>query len=374
MKIALAIFKYFAPSSGVQSDVLPLAEELHRRGHDITLYCTSWDAPHPPEWLNVIKLQSTGWTNPQRSKHFIKRLFRRLSKTPADILVAFNRIPGADFYFAGDRPIAGQSRRVWWENLSPRYRHNASLEREIFSLESATHILYSHPRQKSACQRLYGTPERRFTLLPVGIPANRKLSLEDRQGIRDAVREKYHLKADDLLLLTEGINPAAVGADRAIAAISAMPEEFHHQLKLLISCRGQLKKLRHLVHHLGLDDYVILLPQDDDMLELFPAADLLLHPVRNETAGIAPLEAIASGTPVLAAGNSGFDHFIRESGGLVLPIPFRRSDLIRALRLLLVDRSRLDEMKRAASSYAEATDFYHRSEAAADAIERIKSR
>ena len=88
MKISIAIYKYFAPSSGIQSDVIPLAEELHSRGHEVTLYCSSWDAPKPPQWLNVKIISADGWNNAVRSRKFIRILKEQLAENPADIFVA----------------------------------------------------------------------------------------------------------------------------------------------------------------------------------------------------------------------------------------------------------------------------------------------
>ena len=169
-------------------------------------------------------------------------------------------------------------------------------------------------------------------------------------------------------ILTEGVNPGVIGADRAIAAVSAMPDELRKNIRLVICCRGNIKQLQKLSRRLGVEDCVDFIIPDFDLLELFPAADLLLYPARNETSGIAPLESIASGTPVLASPNHGWDQIVREAGSIVLPSPFKRENLISALRVLLLTPERIEEMKRQAAEYANTADFYRRSEFAADAI------
>ena len=366
LKIAIAIFKYFAPSSGIQSDVIPLADELHLRGHEVTLYCSSWDAPTPPQWLKLEMVDADAFTNHGRSKLFIKNLHKMLENNPADILIAFNRIPGADFYIAGDRPVAMQD-AGFFQKLSPRYRHNAALERELFSAESKTKILCVSPRQKLEYIRNYNTPEERILLMPAGIPVNRKLR-SDADEVRAKVRSSLGISEDQIMLLSEGVNPGVIGADRAISAVAALPEELQKTVRLVICCRGNLKRLQKLAHRMGVDDIVDFIIPDFDLLELFPAADLLLYPARNETSGIAPLESIASGIPVLASPNHGWDHIVQESGSIVLPSPFRRENLVSALRMLLLAPERIEEMKRQVSEYARTADFYRRSEFAADAI------
>ena len=175
------------------------------------------------------------------------------------------------------------------------------------------------------------------------------------------------------MLLSEGVNPGVIGADRAVAAFASMPDELYERVRLVISCRGNLKPLKKLARRLGVDDFVSFVPPDEDLLELFPAADLLVYPARNEMSGISPLESIASGTPVLASPNHGWDHIVQESGGIVLPVPFRRADLVSALRMLLLDPERISDMKRQAHEYAFTADFYRRSEYAADVITGVKA-
>lgn len=365
-KIAIAIFKYFAPSSGIQSDVVPLADELHSRGHEVTLYCSSWDAPAPPKWLNVKMVKADAWNNAVRSKIFIRNLKSMLDDDPADILVAFNRIPGADFYIAGDRPVAMQD-AGFFQRLSPRYRRNAALERELLGKDSKTKILCVSPRQKLEYIRNYATSEDRFFLMPAGIPVNRKLR-PDADEVRKSVRESLGIAPDQFMLLSEGVNPGVIGADRAIAAVAALSQDMQQSVRLVICCRGNIKPLQKLASRLGVEDIVDFIIPDFDLLELFPAADLLLYPARNETSGIAPLESIASGTPVLASPNHGWDHIVKESGSIVLPSPFKRDNLISALRMLLLAPERIDEMKRQTQEYARTADFYRRSEFAANAI------
>lgn len=370
MKIALAIYKYFAPSSGIQSDVLPLAEELHKRGNEVTLYCASCDAPELPQWLNVVNVPAEGWNNSRRSCKFIGNLRELLEADRPDILVAFNRIPGADFYFAGDRPVAIQSRGLL-QKLSLRYRRNAALERELFSPESKTSVLCVSPRQRLEYIRCYGIAKERVHLLPAGIPLNRKRR-PDTPEIRERVRRELGIADDEIMLLSEGVNPGVIGADRAIAAFAAMPDELYEKVRLVVSCRGNLKPLKKLARRMGVDDYVSFVAPDEDLLELFPAADLLIYPARNEMSGISPLESIASGTPVLASPNHGWDHIVQESGGIVLPVPFRRADLVSALRVLLLDPERISDMKRQAGEYAFTADFYRRSQYAADVITDVE--
>ena len=51
MKLAAAILKYF-PFGGLQRDLMRTAAEAHGRGHEVTIYTTSWEG-EKPDWLTV---------------------------------------------------------------------------------------------------------------------------------------------------------------------------------------------------------------------------------------------------------------------------------------------------------------------------------
>ena len=84
----------------------------------------------------------------------------------------------------------------------------------------------------------------------------------------------------------------AKGADRAIAALAALPLDQEVNAKLFIVGRNDETKLRRFAGRLGVDDRVFFLGARMDVPDLLCAADLLIHPARNEAAGIVLLEAI----------------------------------------------------------------------------------
>ena len=120
--------------------------------------------------------------------------------------------------------------------------------------------------------------------------------------------------------------------------------------------------------HLGVDDRVRLLGARDDVPDLLLAADLLVHPARNEAAGAVLTEALAAGLPVLCSGNCGFADYVEESGGLVLPLPFSQRALNKTLLFALSTPEKLEDMRQNAIGYGQHADFYRRAEVAADLI------
>ena len=368
---AFALFRYF-PHGGLQRDMMRIAEELISRGETVTIYCRDWDAPSPKPGISVVKLPAPGWSNHRRAENFCRNLAVALRRDHHDLFVAFNRIPGADLYFAADNPFAPAAQRHlgFWSRLLPRYRTFARLERELFSPESKTLIMTLTRRQQEEFIAFYHTPESRFHLLPPGI-AEEFHRPADPEGIRDDKRDELGVDDDDYLLLLVGSGFRTKGVDRAIAAVAALPSETLSCVRLFIAGRGNRERARKLARRLGVSDHVFALGGRDDVRNLMLAADLLIHPARNEAAGNVLIEALATGLPALVSGNCGFADIIAEAGGVVLDEPFRQRNLNMALQLTLTTPGRLDELKREAVAAGATGDFHRRAAVAADLIERV---
>ena len=372
MNIAFAIFKYF-PHGGLQRDMMRIAEELLRRGDKLTIFCHIWDDDSPiPAGMEVKIIPVRGWSNHARAESFIGKLRDELKTFPHDVFVAFNRIPGADFYFAADNPFYSTAIRSVGKlgsRLLPRYRTFIAEERGVFTPEAETVIMYLTQHQKDEYIAIYGTPEARFRLLPPGIPADRKRPPEDEaEARRRKKRRQLKVKEHETMLLQVGSGFRTKGVDRSIAAFASLPDEFRDKARLIVAGRGKERPLLKLARRLGVDDRVTLLGARDDVPDLLLAADLLVHPARNEAAGSVLIEALAAGLPVLCSGNCGFADHVRESGGMVLHNPFRQIFLNRTLLRALATPEKLDYMKQNAIGYGQGADFYRRAEAAADII------
>jgi len=353
--------------------MLRIAEELLRRGHDLTVFCRHWEGERPAG-LKVREIRSGGCTNHTRAARFAAAFRRELAREKFDISVAFNRFGGADFYFAADNPFyltALRSVGRFWSRILPRYRSFIAQEREVFSPDAKTVILGITRRQLNAYRHIYHTPAKRCRLLPPGISPDRRRG-EDAGARREAAREALGVLPGETMLLEVGSGFRTKGVDRAIAAIAALPDEVRSRTRLFVAGRGKEKPYLKLARRLGIDDRVTLLGERRDVPDLLLAADLLLHPARNEAAGAVLLEAIAAGTPVLCTSNCGFVPFVAAAGQPTLPLPFRQRELNRLLLLSIAAPERIDELKREAIAYGADADFYRRHEIAADIITGVR--
>jgi N-acetyl-alpha-D-glucosaminyl L-malate synthase BshA len=125
--------------------------------------------------------------------------------------------------------------------------------------------------------------------------------------------------------------------------------------KLLLIGDGQDRPLTlHLARSLGVDRDVIFLGKQDDVESLLGIADLFLLPSQEEAFGLAALEAMSCGVPVIATTVGGLPEVVEDGKtGFLLPLG-DVDGMSRACLALLADRQRHAEFRRAARQRAVA--------------------
>ena len=318
MKFAFVIFKYF-PFGGAQRDMMRIARECVKRGHEIHVYALSWQGPVPEGGIHVHVIKGQGWTNHRRYQNFIQRIQAEIRAAHFDLVVGFNRLPGLDVYFAADPCFIerAHAERGWFYRLTSRYRFFAECEKAVFSSSAKCEILLLSLNEKTIFQRWYATPEARFHLLPPVISAERFV-LGDRTEIRSSVRAEFGFEADDCLLLLVGSGFKTKGLDRAILALAALPQDLKFRTRLLAVGQDNPRLFQKMAERSGVATQVHIVAGRNDVPRLMQAADLLVHPAYRENTGLVLLEAMASGLPVLASDVCGYAFHIPQSGAGVL--------------------------------------------------------
>lgn len=367
MNIALALLRYF-PYGGLQRDMLQTAQLCRDAGHRVRILTARWEGPFP-EGVEVDRLPVRGWTNHGRARHFARRLLARLAADRPDRVLGFDKLPGLDLYFAADPCFVDRAhrRRRALYRLTPRYRTFAALERAVFAPQAATRILLLDPRQQAVYRRWYGTGEDRFLRLPPGTSRDRRAGA-DAGALRLHGRAKAGLDDHEALVLLLGSDFRRKGLDRAIRALANLPEPQRRRTRLLAVGEDDPRPGQSLARRLGVDDRVRVESGRDDVPVLLQAADLLIHPAREENTGTVLAEALAAGLPVLCTDACGHAPHVRDSGaGRVLTEPFRQTELDAALAdLLAADR----ELLRArALAYAGRVDLHSMHERILEAVE-----
>ena len=353
--------------------MLRIADAAVERGHQLTIFTTAWGGEaSPAHAVEVLEVSSS--TNHARSVAFSRALAPMLARQ-YDAVVGFNKMPGLDFYYAADPCFVARAHyhRNFWYRLTPRYRTYCELEESVFSPASPTRILVLSDHARSEYQEFHATPDDRFTLLPPVLDKN----FRSRPDIHDAdneVRHKLGLDANENLILTVGSGFKTKGVDRAIIALANLDPELRSQTHLFVAGEGRPTPYKYLAQKLGISAQINFLGGRSDIRELMKAADLLLHPARNENTGTVLLEAMAMGLPVLATAVCGYAHHVADAdAGMVLPAPFSQNHLNHTLQTML--RADSTKWRTNGRTYTENDLFYAMPDRVLDCVQdsRIKT-
>ena len=374
MRLLISLYKYF-PHGGLQKDTLRFAREAAQRGHQVTLLTTAWQGERPAAPNLDLKFSppAKAWSNTARMDEFGRHVARFRQEQRFDVTLAMNRIPGADFYFAADSCFSHYLRQRHWPvtlALSPRYRAILRQERAIFQPQSSTRIFTISDAQLREFQEEYGTQPERFVPLPPGmdeacLPPPRDQAAQ----IRAKTRQALGVNPDDLLLILVGTSFLRKGADRALTAIAALPGDLRKRTHFAMVGNNPPEKLYHFAGNLAISsNFVHPIPPQEHVGEFLLAADLMVHPAREEGAGSVLVEGLASGLPVVCTAACGFAPYVKAAGCPVIAEPFSQANLNAALFEALM---RLPSLRECTSAYAATQDFCGRSRVAIDALEQF---
>ncbi|BEV09002.1 glycosyltransferase family 4 protein [Methylophilus sp. DW102] len=335
MKFAFLIFKYF-PYGGVQRDMLRIARDCVALGHEVTIFTGEWRGEQP-SGIHIRLLKARGWLNHHRHTSLIRQMQQKIAQGQFDRIVGFNRMPGLDVYFAADPCYAERmSREPWYKKLSGRYRFFSAMEQAVFSPQAGTQILLLNQHDQAIFQRWYGTDQARFHLIPPNIPLQRFADMPTRDH-RAYVRQTFALPEDAIVLLTVGSAFLRKGVDRAINALSSLPETLKQRCWLIAV--GEFESSSNMQAYAaerGVADRCIEAGGRPDIPALMLGCDVLIHAARSELAGIVLIEAMTAGLPQLVTSVCGYASYVAAAGaGEVLPEPFDHAVMNRTLQTML---------------------------------------
>jgi UDP-glucose:(heptosyl)LPS alpha-1,3-glucosyltransferase len=322
VRISFAVVQ-LAALGGKERDCLATARCLADRGHEVTVLTTKIaDGVTGP--FRVVLLPAKGATNHSRSAAFARDVIAHHRAAKADVLVAFDRVPGADFFFAADHTYTLRY-RGWSASLLPRRRAMLAIERGLFDAGAQTRLFFLTARQRDEFLDAYGFDPARGAVLPLILHEERYAAVAQAAD-RGAVRRRLGIPEGAVMALCLGIPARRKGFDRAIEAIVA-----HPGLHLVLAGSSD-RWVAPRVKALQLQDRVHILPYGENVMDLLTAADIFLHPAREEAAGIVIGEALLAGAPVIVSSVCGYAPEVSRSGaGIVLPEPFRIEALVEAI-------------------------------------------
>lgn len=122
-----------------------------------------------------------------------------------------------------------------------------------------------------------------------------------------AKRKELGIPADAFVVLSVGALYSVKNQDTIMKAVAKLGDK---NVYYLIAGDGEKKEeYRKLISQLNMNQNIRLLGYRNDVLELCYAADVFAHPSRREGLGMAPLEAMAAGLPLLSSDVNGINSY-----------------------------------------------------------------
>lgn len=131
-----------------------------------------------------------------------------------------------------------------------------------------------------------------------------------KRGCRERYRESLGLKQDDFVIISAGELCSRKNHQVIIRAVYRIQDP---RVKYVIAGHGSgRRKLARLAETLGLADRIRFLDYRTDLPELFQMADVFAFPSKREGLGLAAIEAMAAGLPVISSNVNGINDYSKD--------------------------------------------------------------
>jgi glycosyltransferase involved in cell wall biosynthesis len=337
MNVALLMHELLVEGGG-ERQCLSLAHALQQQGHQVTVYTSAYDPSHCfPEICQDLKIIEVG-----------RGYFRRLRK-PALIrgyldMTHMARTVASSHEIWNPHHWPAQwgaiwlkhklgGKVVWMCNDVPNF-HQQAHQREILGLfRSALAWLYyrydrSQNRKADLTLFLSNWAEGEFRAIYPGETRVVRSGADPNRfapgGDRLKIRQRFGYESGNFVLLWLGIFMPHRRLQDAIEAMSLLRSS-KAKIKLLLAGSDRsfpeyYSSLKSLVHELGLQEHVTFAGkvEDTEIRDFYCACDAFLFPNENQTWGLAVLEAMACGCPVLVSSGAAVHEVLTDNENAIL--------------------------------------------------------
>lgn len=308
MKLAI-VRQTYNPNGGAERFVSRALNTLAGDSSlDVTLIARQWE-------------NATGWQTLTVDPPFRNRTAREAGFARAasqlfnrfDIVQSHERIPGATIFRAGDGVHATwleQYSRIlslpkrWSQTFSPYHRYILQAEKAMFTHPALRKVICNSQMVRDDIVRRFHLPADKLTVIYNGVdtahfhPDVRKLTMRDALAI----------PTDAPVLAYVGSGFARKGVATALAAIAAHPGVW-----LLVAGRDKhARKFEKQAQSLGVADRVKFLGPVADVRQVYGNADALILPTLYDPFPNVCVEALACGLPLFTSQGCGAAEWIRE--------------------------------------------------------------
>jgi len=230
----------------------------------------------------------------------------------------------------------------------------ATVERDLIA--SASRIVAYSPHERDAMVRLYGANPANIVLVPCGVDLSRFRPLG-----RAAARERLGLNGAKVLLYVGRVEPLK-GLELLVHTAAQM--ETCQDVKVLVvggadSGDQEIGRLQDLARDLEVEDVIDFVGRVDqeDLPLYYSAADVCVLPSYYESFGLAALESMACGTPVVATRVGGLSTVVHHGHTGYLKSWRCPEAFANSLEMIISSEGLQDSMGKAARRRAEGMSW-----------------
>lgn len=313
MKVGL-VCRPFSFHGGVETATAGLLGALLAVGHEVELISTRRqpDVPGVPvRRVPVIRHPSV-----LRVLSFALAARTAAARGGYHIVQSHERGLRQDLYRAGEGSheayLEAMGRRA---RFDPYHRLICALERRIFRLRTARHVVAISAGGKADIQRRYHTDPRHLTVIYNGVDLQR-FHPDNRARHRARTRAALGIADRAWLVLFVGSGFERKGLGPLLDAFARVAGGDGH---LVVAGKGNVPRYQALAARLGIGEHVTWTGPQREVEKLYAAADVVALPALYEPFGNVHLEALASGVPVLSSAAAGGSEVIQpgENGWVV---------------------------------------------------------
>ena len=300
MKLAI-ICRPLSFHGGLETATAGLVGELLRRGHEIDLISTKRQGE--VRGARVHRLPTVDHPPILRVLTFALAARRAVAARGYDLVQSHERTLAQDIYRAGEGTHRGYLRAMGRGGArgNPYHQMLCALERRMFRLQSARHIVAISRSGKAEIEGLYATPAEHVSLVYNGVDLER-FHPRNRERFGRSTREALGLGRESWVVVFVGSGFQRKGLGPLLEALSRLPDE---RWRLVVAGKGDIGRYARQARHLNITDRVRWIDPRPEVESLYAAADVVALPALYEPFGNVHLEALASGVPVLTSARAG---------------------------------------------------------------------
>lgn len=335
LRIALITERFGQKFGGAEAYAVHLFEQLSPH-HDVTVIARVFDHALPVKEVHVQ--QCKGWPSWIRALHFAYWSLKLTKKeTGYDVVHTHAMGPAGDVHVVHVVPVKFRrlhlqsSWRTLLSFLQPRTWAYLWLEAASVRPKAGRHLVAVSPSVQDQLYVAYPVLKQVEMIPPGAQPVSVKLAAHTQQ--RHALRDKLGWKKTDVGCLLVARNPLRKGLAAVLQSLETLPAHY----KFAVVGADSQARLFLQRHHPALHERVSLLDPVSDVSPFYQCADIYVHPTLRDSFGMAPLEAMSHGLPVVLSAPQycGFATFVQHQyDAWVLDDPKDASALTTALLAL----------------------------------------